>query len=151
MRRVEASTSIEAPAESIFAFVADLDNLTTWQPGVLSAQQTSPGAVGVGATARVLRELMGQRVTVDLEVTDYVPGRRLALASAAGGLTITAAMDLEPDGQATLARVATEIRSRSAFLAPLEGMAARIAEDDIVAGLQRLKDAIEGRDGPVTA
>jgi carbon monoxide dehydrogenase subunit G len=147
MRRVEASASIEAPAESIFAFVADLDNLATWQPGVVSAQQTSPGAVEVGATARVLRELMGQRVTVDLEVTDYVAGRRLALASAAGGLTITAAMDLEPHGQATLARVATEIRTRSAFLAPLEGMAARIAEDDMVAGLQRLKDAIEGRVG----
>ena len=151
MRRVEARTSIDAPAESVFAFVADLDNLTTWQPGVLSAQQTSAGSVGVGTTARVLRELMGQRVTVDVEVTDYVPGRRLALASAAGGLRITAAMDLEPDGQATLARVETEIRSGSAFLAPLEGMAARIAEGDIVAGLQRLKDAIEGRNGPVTA
>ena len=151
MRRVEASTSIDAPAESVFAFVADLDNLTTWQPGVLSAQQTSPGSVAVGTTARVLRELMGQRLTVDIEVTDYVPGRRLALASAAGGLSITAAMDLEPDGQATLARVATEIRAGSAFLAPLEGMAARIAEDDMVAGLQRLKAAIEGGNGPVTA
>ena len=151
MRRVEASTSIDALAEAVFAFVADLDNLTTWQPGVLSAQQTSPGSVGVGTTARVLRELMGQRVTVELEVTDYVPWRRLALASAAGGLSITAAMDLEPDGQATLARVATEIRSGSIFLAALEGMAARIAKDDMVAGLQRLKDAIEGRNGPMTA
>ena len=144
MRRVEASAAIDAPPESVFGFVADLDNLTTWQPGVLSAEQTSSGAVGVGTTARVLRELMGQRVTVDVEVTEYLPGRRLALASTAGGLAITAAMDLEPNGdRGTLARVATEIRTESLFLAPLEGMAARIAQDDMVTGLKRLKGAIE--------
>jgi carbon monoxide dehydrogenase subunit G len=144
MRRVEASERIGAPADVVFAYVADLDNLKTWQPGVLSAEQTSDGPVGVGATARVLRELMGQRMTADVEVTEYVPGQRLALASVAGGLSVTAAMDLDPDGQGCVVRVSTEIRTNSVFLAPLEGMAARIAEDDMVAGLQRLKGAIEG-------
>jgi uncharacterized membrane protein len=145
MRRVQASQAIDASADAVFAFVADLDNLPTWQPGVVSASQTSSGPVGVGATARVLRDLMGQRVTVDLEVTDFDPGRRLGLSSAAGGLSISAAMDLEPRNEATLVKISTEIRSRSPFLAPLEGMAARVAEDDMTAGLRRLKDAIEAR------
>jgi uncharacterized membrane protein len=144
MRRVEASLAIDAPADAVFAFVSDLGNLPTWQPGVLSAQQTSSGPVGTGATARVVRELMGQRVTVDIEVTEFEPSRRLSLASTAAGLAISGTMELEAAGSGTLVKVSTEIRTRSAFLAPLEGMAAGIARDDMTAGLQRLKVAIEG-------
>jgi uncharacterized protein YndB with AHSA1/START domain len=143
MRRVEGSVAIDATANTVFAFVADLDNLPTWQPGILSAEQTSSGPIGVGSSARVQRELMGQRMTVDIEVTDYAPGQRLSLTSSAGGLSISGTMELEPAGSGTLVKVATEIHSRSAFLAPLEGMAERIARDDMRTGLQQLKVAIE--------
>ena len=144
MRRVEANVTIGAPPDAVFAFVAELDNLPTWQPGVISAEQTSPGAIGVGTTARVLRELMGQRLTVDVSVTAFDPGRRLALESTAAGLSVSAAMDLEPAPEGTKVVVSTEIRTTSPFLAPLEGMAAGIAQEDMTNGLQRLKVAIEG-------
>lgn len=144
MRRVEASQTIGAPPEAVFAFVAELDNLPTWQPGVISAEQTSSGPIGVGSTARVLRELMGQRLTVDVTVTAFDPGQRLALESTAAGLSVSAAMDLEPAVDGTLVHVSTEIRTTSLFLAPLEGMAAGIAQEDMATGLRRLKAAIEG-------
>ena len=143
MRREEASLVIGCLADSVFDFVADLDNLPTWQPGITSAQQTSTGPVGAGATARVVRELMGQQVTVDIQVTDFVPGRRLGLSSDAAGMGISGTMSLEPDGTGTRVTVSTEIRARSPFLAPLEGMAAGIAREDMAAGLQRLKAALE--------
>jgi uncharacterized protein YndB with AHSA1/START domain len=143
MRRVETSLAIGAPPEAVSAFVADLDNLPTWQPGVLSATQTTPGPIGVGTTARVLRELMGQRLTVDVKVTAFDPGRRLALESTASGLSVSAAMELEPAADGTTVRMSTEIHSQSLFLAPLEGMAAGIAEQEMTNGLQRLKAALE--------
>ena len=67
MRRVEASQTISAPPETVFAFVADLANLPRWQSGIVSAEQTSPDPVGVGSTAHVVRELLGQRLAVDLK------------------------------------------------------------------------------------
>jgi len=143
MRRVESQLTIGAPPETVFAFVAELDNLPTWQAGVISAEQTSSAPIGVGTTARVLRELMGQRMAVDVTVTALDQGRRLALEGTAAGLSVSAAMDLEPAVGGTLVRVSTEIRARSAFLAPLEGMAAGIAQQDMATGLQRLKAAIE--------
>ncbi len=144
MRRVEASLAIGAPPEAVFAFVSDLDNLPTWQPGVISATQTTSDPIGVGTTARVLRELMGQRLTVDVTVTAFDLGRRLALESAASGISVAAAMDLEPVTDGTNVRMSTEIHSQSLFLAPLEGMAAGIAQQEMDSGLLRLKAAIEG-------
>ena len=82
MRRVEAGITIAAPPEAVFAFVADLANLPRWQSGIVSAERTSPDPVGVGSTARVVRDMAGQSLTVDLTITDFEPGRRLALASA---------------------------------------------------------------------
>ena len=92
MRRVEAGITISAPPEEVFAFVADLANLPRWQSGITSAERTSPDPVGVGSTARVVRDMAGQSLTVDLTITDFEPGRRLALASAASGVSVTATL-----------------------------------------------------------
>jgi uncharacterized protein YndB with AHSA1/START domain len=143
MRRVEASQGISAPPETVFAFIADLANLPRWQTGIVSAEETSPEPVGVGSTAHVVRELMGQRLAVDLTVTDYQPGRRLALASAASGIGVTAHLELEPESPGTLIRFAMEIRAQNLFMAPLEGAVAGAAASDLATSLDQLKAAIE--------
>lgn len=144
MRRVEASISIAASPDELFTFVADVANLPRWQPGILSATRTSPEPVGVGSTARVVRDLAGQSMTVDLTVTDFEPGRRLALASQASGVNVTATLELEPAGDETVARSGIEIKAGSVFMAPLEGVIANAAAGELATGLERLRDAIEG-------
>lgn len=144
MRRVEASISIAASPDELFTFVADVANLPRWQPGILSATRTSPDPVGVGSTARVVRDLAGQSMTVDLTVTDFEPGRRLALASQASGVNVTATLELEPAGDETVARSGIEIKAGSVFMAPLEGVIANAAAGELATGLERLRDAIEG-------
>ncbi|HEX6475395.1 MAG TPA: SRPBCC family protein [Candidatus Limnocylindria bacterium] len=144
MRRVEASISIAASPDEVFTFVADVANLPRWQPGILSATRTSPDPVGVGSTARVVRDLAGQSMTVDLTVTDFEPGRRLALASQASGVHVTATLEMEPAGDETVARSGIEIKAGSVFMAPLEGVIANAAAGELATGLERLRDAIEG-------
>jgi uncharacterized protein YndB with AHSA1/START domain len=144
MRRVEASITIAAPPEAVFAFVADLANLPRWQSGILSAERTSPDPVGVGSTARVVRDMAGQSLTVDLTITDFEPGRRLALASAASGVSVTATLEMEPNDDATVVRSGIEIKAGSMFMAPLEGVIANAAGGELAAGLERLRDAVEG-------
>jgi carbon monoxide dehydrogenase subunit G len=143
MRRVEASQTISASPETVFAFVADLANLPRWQSGIVSAEQTTPDPVGIGSSAHVVRELLGQRLTVDLSVTDYQPGRRLALASAASGIAVTGVLDLEPASAGTLIRFTMEIRAQNVFMAPFEGAVAGAAASDIATSLDQLKAALE--------
>jgi len=145
MRRVEAGITIAAPPEAVFAFVADLANLPRWQSGITSAERTSPDPVGVGSTARVVRDMAGQSLTVDLTITDFEPGRRLALASAASGVSVTATLEMEPNDDATVVRSGIEIKAGSVFMAPLEGVIANAAGSELASGLERLRDAVEGR------
>ena len=144
MRRVEAGITIAAPPEKVFAFVADLANLPRWQTGIVAAARTSPDPVGVGSTARVTREMAGHSLTVDLTVTDFEPGRRLALASEASGVSVTATLEMQPaDDDSTVARSGIEIKAGSLFMAALEGVIANAAAGELTSGLERLREAVE--------
>jgi uncharacterized protein YndB with AHSA1/START domain len=147
MRRVEAGITITAPPEQVFAFVADLANLPRWQSGIVSAERTSPDPVGVGSTARVVRDMAGQSLTVDLTITEFVPGHRLALASQASGVNVTATLEMDPTDDGTVVRSGIEIKAGSLFMAPLEGMIANAAAGELASGLERLRDAVEAAEG----
>jgi hypothetical protein len=143
MRRVDASQQLPAAPQRAFEFVADLANLPRWQSGIVSAELTSPPPVGIGSTAHVVRELMGQRLAVDVTVTAYEPGQRLGLSSAASGIGIDAVLELEPSSAGTLARFSMDIRAQNVFMKPLEGPVAGAASSDLATSLDRLRAALE--------
>jgi carbon monoxide dehydrogenase subunit G len=139
MRSVSASAHLPASPNEVFEFVADLQNLPSWQTGIVSAQMTTSGPIGPGSRAHVVRELLGQRLAVDLTLTDHQPGRRLELESAASGIGVKATLDLEPDGEGTRLTFAMGIKAQNVFMAPVEGMVAGAAERDIGDSLERLQ------------
>jgi carbon monoxide dehydrogenase subunit G len=141
MQRVERSARIGAPPEQVFAFLADLDNLPTWQAGVTSASMTSTGEVGVGSTALVVRQLMGQRIEAPLTITEYEPPHRLAIGSEVSGVRASAELDLAPaaDGVATDLRFAMEI-SASGMTRFMEPMIAGAAGGDIDESIRRVQE-----------
>ncbi|HEX7197576.1 MAG TPA: SRPBCC family protein [Candidatus Limnocylindria bacterium] len=140
MQRVERRAVIGAPPSEVFAYLSDLNNLADWQSGVVEARLTSDGEMGVGTTAIVARELMGQRMEAPLTVTDYDPPRRLAIGSEVSGVRANATLDLAPvaDGEATDLAFAMEIRG-SLLTGFMEPMIASAAGGDIDASLQRLQ------------
>jgi len=141
MKRVERSARIEAPPDEVFAYLSDLEKLSEWQAGVVSARRTSEGEMGVGATALVTREVVGNRVEAPLTITEHDPPRRLAIGSEVSGVKAHATLDFEPseDGEATDLTFAMEIRG-SGFTGFIEGMIASAAGGDIDASLERLKE-----------
>jgi uncharacterized protein YndB with AHSA1/START domain len=145
MRTVEASAEISAPPDEVFSFLAEPANLPSWQTGIVSAERTSPDPVGIGATARVVRELAGQRLAVDLAVTDYDPGRRLVLESAVSGIGVVATLELAGRDGKTDLRFSMTIRAQNLFMAPLEGMVAGAAESDLASSLGRLQAVFKDR------
>lgn len=45
--------TIERPAEDVFRFLADFENVPRWNYAIVETHKTSQGAVGVGATCKV--------------------------------------------------------------------------------------------------
>ena len=140
MREVSAGARIDASPEAVFAFVADLANLPRWQSGIVSAELLTPGPVGTGSRARVVRELLGQRLTVELLLVDHRPPSRLELESEASGIGVRAILKLVAEGGATRLTFTMKIRAKTVFMAPMEGMVAGAAEHDIADSLARIRD-----------
>ena len=140
MKRVERKATIGAPPAQVFAYLSDLEKLSEWQAGVVSAQRTSDGPMGIGATALVTREIMGNRVEAPLTVTEYDPPRRMAIGSEVSGVKAQGTLDFAPtdDGRATDLTFAMEIRG-SMLTVFMEPMIANAAGSDIEASLERLR------------
>ncbi|MGH2445948.1 MAG: SRPBCC family protein, partial [Candidatus Limnocylindria bacterium] len=139
MQRIERSARIPAPPAEVFAYLADLDNLPDWQSGVLSVERLSDGEIAVGATVRVVRQVMGQRIEAPLTVSEYDPPRRIVIDSEVSGVKAIGELDLSPaTDDATDLRFAMEIRG-SGFTSFMEPMIAGAAGGDIDASLERLQ------------
>lgn len=140
MQRVEGSARIPAPPDEVFAYLADLDNVAEWQGGVTAAHRTSDGPMGVGSTATVTRQLMGQRLDAPLTVNEFDPPRRLGIGSEVSGVKAQAVLDLAPaeEGRATDLAFSMEIRG-SGLTSFMEPMIASAARGDIDASLERVK------------
>lgn len=139
MRHISAAGHIPAPPDELFAFLAEPANLPRWQTGIVAADRTSAGPVGVGSTAHVVRELLGQRLAVDLTITAFEPGHRLVLQSGSSGIGVEAVLGLEPDDGGTQLTFGMTIRAQSLLMAPVEGMVAGAAERDLADSLERLR------------
>jgi carbon monoxide dehydrogenase subunit G len=143
MQRVERRARIAAPPTEVFAYLADLGNLAEWQSGVISAERTTDGPMGVGSEVRVVRELLGQRITAPLKITEYDPPRRLAIGGEVSGVKAVAHLDLAAaDGNATDLDFAMEIRG-SLLTSFMEPMIANAAGGDIDASLERVKERFD--------
>jgi len=139
MKRIERRARVDAPPEELFAYLSDLANLPEWQSGIVSAEITSGDELGVGTTARVVRDLMGQRIEAPMTVTAYEPPSRLAIRSEVSGVKATAELDLAPaDGAATDLVFAMEIRG-SFITSFMEPMIAGAAGGEIDASIARIQ------------
>lgn len=93
MSHLERSVVIAAPAKAVWAVIADIGDVATWNPNVVSAR-CGPGAPGLGAT-RTCRLAPVGRIDevvsrwVDGEELWFAVGRHGAIRSADMGLLLT--------------------------------------------------------------
>jgi uncharacterized membrane protein len=62
MAKVEASVVVNRPVEEVFTFMRDIKNWLKWQSGMLEAEQSSEGPVGVGTTYQGVNQFLGRRM-----------------------------------------------------------------------------------------
>jgi uncharacterized protein YndB with AHSA1/START domain len=147
MAGVQKQIVINAPAEKIFAYVADIARHSEWSKPEhkLEIKQTSPGPVGQGATFESVGHQLGRNED-KLTVTEYVPNQRVVFEVEGNVGRIRHAFELAPaDGgtQVTKSFDMVEGKFPFSFFFPI------VAKPFVLPGalegdLQRIKAKVEG-------
>lgn len=73
MAKIQNTITIHHPIKDVFAFVADIRNNIKWWTGVIAAEITSEGSVGVGTTFKYNAEITRRKLETTGELTAYHP------------------------------------------------------------------------------
>lgn len=98
---VQTSTTIEAPPERVWATLADLGNISRWNPGIRSSHATSEARSGEGATRHC--DLPGGRY-LDERATEWREGESFVIRIVDSNLPLKSSrvrFAIEPTGEGT--------------------------------------------------
>jgi carbon monoxide dehydrogenase subunit G len=98
---VEENVFIARPPQEVFDFLVKSENIPVWDSSVIQAEQTSPGAPGLGTRAKGASKVMGRHFDWVVETTEFVPPMRQVVRSVEGKLNFTITNTLEPEGDGT--------------------------------------------------
>jgi carbon monoxide dehydrogenase subunit G len=134
---------VELPIEDVFAYLADFENVPSWNYAIAETEKTSDGPVGVGTTYRQVRTLPS-RSEESFEVTVYEPHRSLGLSGTLGPFAADLEYQLESSERGT--RLTNEVELRPRGIAGMVGRLANSKVKEAVAdNLAELKRILESR------
>src|ERR1700730_3806606 len=138
------SVAINLPAEEIFAYLNDFENLVDWSGAAIAVRKTSPGEICVGATVRSTIQFLGRWMDITFEIVEYEPGRCLTIKSLSGVTPCLFSYQFEPteDG-ATNVSLETVIHVTGGILGLTVAATTKGARRQLVHDLLTLKDVLE--------
>ena len=150
--RLSASQMIERPPAEVFRFVATdhFQNHPKWDPAVTAITKTSPGPMGVGTTARLVRTDRGRRVEGTMEVTEYEPVHSFTEVSRFGPFTLHARARLAPVAPTSTSLelvIDTQARGPIRLLLPLMR---GTFHKTMASSLRSIKEQLEATPSPTT-
>ena len=101
MINIDLSTLIDRPVKDVFAFVSNLNNMSKWNAAVVSLQQITPGAVGVGTKFKSVGEMMGRRIEGEVQVNAYEPDTKTGFQMHAGPVQVNVTINFKTVGTGT--------------------------------------------------
>jgi hypothetical protein len=150
--RLAASQVIERPPAEVFRFVATehFQNHPKWDPAITAITKTSPGPMGAGTTARLIRTDRGRRIEGSLEVTEYEPVSCSTVVSWFGPFTLQARTTFAPVAPASTRLqlvIDTHARGVMGLVLPLLKGSFR---KTMVRSLRSIKEQVEATASPTT-
>jgi len=139
--RFTNTITIDRPPAMVFAYLADLENLPRWNYAIHETRKITSGPVNVGSRYRQTRTVPA-RTDELLEVTEFDPDRRLAIAGTLSAFPAQITYVLDPAGSATTVTNTVELTPRRplSVLAPL---ATRRISAAVAANLEVLRHVLE--------
>ena len=139
---LDLSTLVDRPMKDVFAFVSNLNNMSKWNSAVVSLEQVTPGAVGVGTKFKSVGEMMGRRMEGEVQVTSYEPDTKTGFQMNAGPMQINVTISFKPVGTGT--KVGLNAHGNPAGVFKLaEGMMQGRVKSMMEENLARLKSVLE--------
>ena len=143
MQTFENTVTIRRPAEEVFAFLADFENIPRWNYAIEETRKTSAGPVGVGTRYRQTRSVAGRSVE-GFEVTVFEPARRLAIDGQIGPFHATISYELEAVAGATRLINNVELDPSHAMLRLAAPLATPRIKAAVAQNLSKLRLVLEG-------
>lgn len=142
---IEGEIIIERPVEAVFDFVADERNEPRFNPQMLSAEQITPGPIGLGTRFRAETVSRGRTVEMVIEFTAFERPRRLASQTRMSAMEVHGALTFDSVPEGTRMRWHWELAPRGllGLLRPLIARMGRRQEEAIWAGLKRVLEEQE--------
>ncbi len=148
MSHTEIQRTIAAPADKVFAAVADVRQFSRAVENIERVEFVSDTRTGLGTRFRETRIMRGREATVELEITEFAAPERVRFLSEAGGVkwdtvfTVAAARD--GNTRLTLVMEATPLTFAARLMVPLmKGMVRKA----IAADMDAVKAYCEGSSG----
>jgi hypothetical protein len=150
--KARASVAICRPVSTVFAFICDPHNDGRWLTHVGNVRQLTQGPIGIGSKILQFPILLGAKVEVEWEVTEFVADRHIAARSSAGPIAFRRSYDCEPIGSD--AKLTMYVQLHQAAVIPfIAGGAANVllrkASERALLRLKAVLEAdVEGRAAP---
>jgi len=135
---------IHRPLEEVFAFLADFENWSQWQPDFWESEQTSRGPVDVGTTFHQSLDIQGRRIELLCEVIEYEPNEKLSFAYERENMSFVLDFIFEPVNGGTRLTGRGE-GHMSGFSSLFEPLVEREINNQVKANLENLKGLLESR------
>ena len=143
MINLDLGILIDRPVKDVFAFVANPNNMSKWNSAVVSLEQVTPGAVGVGTKFKSIGEMMGRRIEGEMQITAYEPDTKCGFQVTAGPMQVNITMSFKTVGTGT--KVSLNAQGNPGGIFKLaEGVMAGQVKSMMDGNLARLKSALEG-------
>jgi len=86
MARYIDAIDLPVPIEEAFDYLADFSRTAEWDPGVAEARRLTRGAVRRGTWFRLTLPVLGRRIRLEYQITEFEPPSRLVLTGGDEGL-----------------------------------------------------------------
>lgn len=143
MTTITVERSIQAPAEAVFAAVAEVEDLPEVVPEVTDVEFVTEATSGVGTRFVETRRQAGRDFVTELEITEHEPPRRVRMVAENRGTVWDTRFEIEDHGEGVLLRATLEARAekittrlRNKAMAPLLRKATQAHLDAVKAHLK---------------
>jgi len=140
--RFTNTITIHRPREVVFAYLADRENLPSWNYAIQQTRKVTPGPVEVGSRYHQVRTVPARREE-SLEVVELEPGRRLSVRGTLNTLPARLDYDLDAEGDTTVLTNTVEL-STSGPLSLVAPVATRRIRSAVADNLDVLRQVLEG-------
>ena len=142
MINLDLSTLIDRPVKDVFAFVTNPNNMSKWNSAVVSMQQITPGAVGLGTKFKSVGEMMGRRIEGEMQVVVFEPDSKYGFQMNAGPVKVNVTLTFKTVGTGTKLSLNAQGNPGGLFKLAEGVMTARV-KSMMEENLARLKSVLE--------